>query len=56
MANREANVNTLVSRDCFAQVVPLFTDDMLREIKLYFGAYASADCYPAVKDYEFNSL
>jgi hypothetical protein len=38
-AKKDANVNALVSLDCFAQMVPLAADDLLREIKPYFSAY-----------------
>ncbi len=38
-AKKDANVNALVNLDCFAQMVPLAADDLLREIKPYFAAY-----------------
>jgi hypothetical protein len=38
-AKKDANVNALVNLDCFAQVVPLAMDDLLREIRPYFTAY-----------------
>jgi hypothetical protein len=38
-AKKDANVNALVNLDCFAQMVPLAADDVLREIKPYFSAY-----------------
>ncbi len=38
-AKKDANVNALVNLDCFAQMVPLAADDLLREIKPYFSAY-----------------
>jgi len=38
-ANKDANVNSLVNLDCFAQMVPLVAEDALREIKPYFAAY-----------------
>jgi hypothetical protein len=34
-------VNALVNLDCFAQMVPLAADGVLREIKEYFSAYLS---------------
>lgn len=38
-AKKDANVNALVNLDCFATLVPLAADDMLREIRPYFAAY-----------------
>jgi len=38
-AKKDANVNALVNLDCFAQMVPLAADDLLREIKPYFSAF-----------------
>ena len=38
-AKKDANVNALVNLDCFAQMVPLAADDLLREIKPHFVAY-----------------
>jgi hypothetical protein len=38
-AKKDANVNALVNLDCFAQMVPLAADEVLREIKPYFEAY-----------------
>jgi hypothetical protein len=38
-AKKDANVNALVNLDCFAQMVPLAAEDVLREIKPYFSAY-----------------
>lgn len=38
-AKKDANVNALVNLDCFAQMVPLAADEVLREIKAYFSAY-----------------
>jgi hypothetical protein len=38
-AKKDANVNALVNLDCFAQMVPLAADDVLRELKAYFSAY-----------------
>lgn len=38
-AKKDANVNALVSLDCFATMVPLAAEETLNEIKLYFSAY-----------------
>ncbi len=38
-AKKDANVNALVNLDCFAQMVPLAAEGVLREIKPYFAAY-----------------
>lgn len=38
-AKKDANVNALVNLDCFAQMVPIAADDVLRGIKPYFSAY-----------------
>ena len=38
-AKKDANVNALVNLDCFAQMVPLAEDDLIREIKPHFVAY-----------------
>jgi hypothetical protein len=38
-AKKDANVNALVNLDCFAQMIPLAADDVLRQIKPYFSAY-----------------
>jgi hypothetical protein len=49
-------VNALVSLDCFAQVIQLVMDDLLREIKPYFGAYLQDNGHPTVKHYGFYPL
>ncbi|MFZ4792083.1 MAG: DUF6901 family protein [Candidatus Competibacteraceae bacterium] len=38
-ATEDANINALVGLDCFATMVPLITENMLREIRPYFSAY-----------------
>ncbi len=38
-AKKDANVNALVNLDCFAQMVPLAADEVLRELRPYFEAY-----------------
>jgi len=38
-AKKDANVNALVNLDCFAKLIPLAAEEMLKEIKPYFAAY-----------------
>jgi hypothetical protein len=38
-ATEDANINALVGLDCFATMVPLIAQDMLKEIRPYFSAY-----------------
>jgi len=35
-STEDANINALVGLDCFATMVPLIADDMLKEIRQYF--------------------
>jgi hypothetical protein len=47
-ADKDTNVNALVNFDCFAQVVQLAMDDLLREINPYFAAYLQDNGHPTV--------
>jgi hypothetical protein len=38
-ATEDANINALVGLDCFATMIPLIAQDMLKEIRPYFSAY-----------------
>lgn len=39
-ARKDANVNALVSLDCFAKMVPFAVEDLLAEMEGYFAAYS----------------
>jgi hypothetical protein len=38
-AAKDASINALVSLDCFASMMPLMTEDMLKSLKPYFLPY-----------------
>lgn len=38
-ASKDANINALVNLDCFATMVPLRAEELLRELERYFSAY-----------------
>lgn len=45
-AEEDANINALVNLNCFAAMVPLMAEDMLKAIKPYFSAYLSSPAPP----------
>ena len=38
-ATEDADINALMSLDCFATMAPLIAEDMLKKIRPYFSAY-----------------
>lgn len=45
-ATEDADINALMGLDCFATMVPLIAEDLLKGIKPYFSAYLDATIRP----------